>query len=237
MCVLFSCISKLPSRTQFENSLILNSDGIGVAWVDRDKVHWEKGIEDIDTIYEVLKGKKFPYGIHFRSASSGGAIKELTHPFPLDQNSKTALKGSTKEGVLFQNGTWLGWENELRDVALHAHGVVDFTETEWSDARALAWLAGRFGVGYLSLLNFGTSRLLLMRPKQLLYWGEWLEGEGFYASNAQYKNSSNVLKGKPTTVSQQPKAETKSEVTFIPNTLASNVTSKEVQLGKWVGWL
>lgn len=82
-----------------------NPHGAGIAWCDGDLIHYRKGLswKDIDQLQMVLPR---PFFMHFRIATHGAKIAELTHPFPLGMQAfSEELVGSAKS-VLMHNGTW-----------------------------------------------------------------------------------------------------------------------------------
>jgi hypothetical protein len=74
--------------------------------------------------------------MHARWASVGGIRAELRHPFPVTAECSLAATGSAP-AVLFQNGTWFEWRDQL-DAAV-AEGL-EVPDGAMSDARAAAWL-------------------------------------------------------------------------------------------------
>jgi hypothetical protein len=172
---------------ELERGAKCNSDGAGIAWIANRKVHWVKGLESSpDLVMSTLKEKKatLPVAIHFRAASVGGESEELTHPFPVGPLAEPWLEGNAAQ-VLFQNGTWIRWDDVLRDVVLYNTDLT-MPEGEWSDTRALAFLAGVKGIDILRFLG-GDSRLLVMKDLKkdpFSFWGKWVKREGWYQSIA-----------------------------------------------------
>ncbi|MCZ7635723.1 MAG: hypothetical protein M5U12_06575 [Verrucomicrobia bacterium] len=137
MCVILICPPKVrPSRRLLELCELGNPHGAGIAWREAGMVHWFK-TEELDQIELLARRKAGEIVIHFRIASVGGVAPALRHPFPVSPRAGLATAGSART-VLFQNGTWLGWQEALeraRKAGLAIPGG------EWSDTRAAALLA------------------------------------------------------------------------------------------------
>lgn len=192
MCVIFGCESALPKENELFAAEKINSHGAGIAWIDKtDKknptVRWVKGI-DAKEVIKMAPKLPFPLVIHFRIASSGAEVPELTHPFPLSYNAEDWLEGTCSNGVLFHNGTLTGWRADLREAVHRSKKML--TGGHWNDTRAMAWLIGNFGMGYVSLIQ-PEQKLAILHPQTGLWFGpedEWYGGEkeghkGFYYSN------------------------------------------------------
>lgn len=195
MCVIFACYEKFPSEMMLERGANGNRDGAGVAWIDpKEKmVRWVKGLpSDAKEVKKVLKGiKSVPVLIHFRIASVGGAIKELTHPFPVTPTVSLANEG-TAEKVLMHNGHWGSWRETTRDYCLK-HNVKPPTGP-FSDSRAMAFLAAKLGVSILPLLDMSDRIIVLNKEGNWNYWGNWYDAEkhkeeGYLLSHELYGGS------------------------------------------------
>lgn len=201
MCVAFSCYYALPSTEELKESERIHDDGAGIAWTTKEGIRWEKGLalEDksgrkgllswiTDLRLREKEGKScFPLLIHFRAASVGNPLDILTHPFPLDGKASTDLSGICKDGVLVHNGTFTSWRQEGIDVAREAKGALKMPGNHWSDTRMLAFLAGNFGLGYLTCLG-DIKKVAVLTGAGIAYWGDpWHTAKGFIASNTSYK--------------------------------------------------
>jgi hypothetical protein len=158
----------VPRDTALPNNFVLqaaarrNPQGGGFAWVDpaRKMVAYRKGL----TLEELMElADEFrtnfpatdhpPVFIHFRIATAGDAIKELTHPFPITKKASVALSGYV-ERVLMHNGTWSGWKPTL---LRNMHGRL--SDEPWSDTRAMAYLAAWHGNTVLDLTEEKVATL------------------------------------------------------------------------------
>lgn len=215
MCVIYACIKSAPSQYMMDTAAEYNDDGAGIAWLgDREKdgkktkvVFWEKGLglKPKDIIAK-LKDKPFPYLIHLRKASEGGVSEALCHPFPVSAHAETWAEGSAPS-VLCQNGTWSAWKNEVRDAVYKSKAK--FPGGEWNDTRALAWMVGNFGAGYLDIMVGSPGKIAILESNGNLFFGppgDWKvhEDGNFFASNNQYhtKTTSGKTKNSGTTHSE-----------------------------------
>ena len=107
MCVavIVQSDKRIP-KTYLEAMHEANSDGGGVAWQQDGVVYFRKGLtwQEIDELQDKLPK---PFLMHFRIATKGDKIPELTHPFPIGpQAFSETLSGFSEMGVLIHNGTW-----------------------------------------------------------------------------------------------------------------------------------
>lgn len=161
MCVIMIVEkNRVPAETvraAFEK----NGDGGGAAWRVKKsgEVHWKKGC-DLSEMVEMARELPLPHILHFRIASIGPKIPQLTHPFPISDTSTTALAGRTKGQVLFHNGTWNDWHKISLETAVKFGKRIP--SGKWSDTRAMAWCVNSYGPGFVEFLNekaviFGPS--------------------------------------------------------------------------------
>lgn len=137
MCVILICPPKVrPSRRLLELCELGNPHGAGIAWREAGMVHWFK-TDTLDQIELLARRKAGEIVIHFRIASVGGVTPALRHPFPVSPRAGLATAGSART-VLFQNGTWLGWQEALERAG---KAGLEIPGGEWSDTRAAALLA------------------------------------------------------------------------------------------------
>lgn len=188
MCLcIASPTGKRISKGILTDAARTNSDGGGLAWLDEDKkkIVWRKDLSP-DEVHDLLgkEVKDRPWVAHFRIATSGGKLPELTHPFSIDKMASTD-KGGEHDSVLFQNGTMSGWKDMLLQAA--ASSGTELPPAPWSDTRAIAFLCHVYGKHILSLLD-NHSRFLVfeakeVRTRRMMLWGEWHEQDGFKFSN------------------------------------------------------
>lgn len=137
-----------------------------------------------DEFIEQYFALPFPKAIHFRLATHGGKIPQLTHPFPIKRGNPHDLKGKAK-AVLFHNGIWHAYDDRLREAVLGGTLNPNILSGGMSDSRAMAVLAQRFGEDILDILNLGQNKVLVLREDTFYRYGSWTEKEGWSASNSK----------------------------------------------------
>ena len=184
MCVLVVADKRRPTIVEIEKMFAQNPDGAGIAWRDvgnnspRDAepnvIKWEKGL-DLANIKELSNEAPLPYVLHFRLASCGGKLKELTHPFPVEKDVRGTLSGETRGKVLFHNGHWGPWKDKGIDGAIR--NKVRVPEGKWNDTRVMAWLAHLHGSSILELID---EKVILFGPKsiEIFHPDGWFRIEG-----------------------------------------------------------
>lgn len=190
MCVILISNPTKPriSASMIQQADLANRDGIGVAWLDNDKVCWQKGLT-VETAIVLAANLPQPYMFHFRMATIGAVSPELTHPFPLFGDVTDALKGRTHHGVMMHNGHWSGWEKEFKKRAsarwIHRY-ITD--KAAWSDSRGMAWLASRIGYHVLPKIAKAGQRIAVMTTRGVKTYGEgWCDIDGVVASNKYFQ--------------------------------------------------
>jgi len=144
MCVILVCEDMAPCEEE-------NPQGAGIAWRERGLVCWEKGVAmTTKDILARMKKIQLPYVIHYRISSVGGTCDELCHPFPYGA-ADLRLSGASKKGVIFHNGTFHTWRRDLKDAAVYSN--TPLPRGRWSDSRAMAFMAGIYGTGFMELVE------------------------------------------------------------------------------------
>lgn len=207
MCVIYACATTLPSKEELARGAFKNDDGAGIAWLNKKKqrVHWKKGLKDEDDVLAYIQDNKldFPLAIHYRTASAGGAIPALCHPFPVCEDVPLWLEGYAPE-VLMHNGHMGKWEELVLQAGFA--NQVKFPEGPWSDTRAMAWLTHLKGPGVLRFIH-DSSRVLLFSALDekteglgawdyFSFWGNWQgkHEDGFIQSiTTEYYNRGGVV--------------------------------------------
>ena len=153
-----------------------NPHGGGIAWRSAGSVEWLKtnDVAEIDKLARTMKGELI---IHFRIASVGGVCDELRHPFPCTKKAKLDARGRTG-AVLFQNGTWSGFEEALQFAEKEGHRR---PEGAMSDSRAAAFLVSIYGHKFLK--KCGHSRWAYFSGSETVRVGDWYKRDGIYFSN------------------------------------------------------
>src|SRR5262245_7624747 len=136
MCCIIVCPPKLrPTYQTLYAVAQANPHGGGIAWREAEAVQYLK-TDDVAEIYRIAHRAKGEVVIHFRIASVGGVCPELRHPFPVTRRVSLRDRGSAP-AVLFQNGTWGGWERAIAEAGVDGQAP---PTGKMSDARAAAWL-------------------------------------------------------------------------------------------------
>ena len=187
MCIIAYCKERKLNNGELVNCWYSNSDGAGIAWQDKGYVYFKKGFMEMNefkTFYN--RFDIIPHAIHFRTQTSGGICKELTHPFILD--FKNPIEGRTKQGVLFHNGVITNWRDKLDLIAYYCiRKNKKFPVGKMSDSRVMAILTKILGMGYLESIA-AYDRFLIMRPTVITMLGDWIEESGIYFSNLDYED-------------------------------------------------
>lgn len=186
MCVILVCPPKVrPSRHVLELCERSNPHGAGIAWREWGRVHWFK-TDKLDQIELLARRKSGEIVIHFRIASVGGVTPALRHPFPVSPRAGLANAGSAR-AVLFQNGTWFGWQEALERAAQAGLAV---PEGAWSDTRAAAFLShGTTAEGRADFFGkvAAPSRWVWFSARGTETFGQWHEADGIRFSNLNWK--------------------------------------------------
>lgn len=194
MCVILAATTKSPTEKVVRKAGERNPDGGGVAWLENGKVRYVKGLDDPKEVWGVVKGLKdlAPFLVHFRIATVGGKVKELTHPFPVTKAVPLTLEG-TAPMVLMHNGHWNNWDINLK-AAMFAQKS-PWPRGGWSDSRAIAWFVAQGGYGAVDFLErlgggLGGDRVCTLAGDGTMeFWGHWLERDGFWISNDSFESN------------------------------------------------
>lgn len=190
MCVIMVCKDdeKRPTEKMIEDAWFVNDDFGGVAWREDGLVHWKKGIEDVETMKQLIAGLPVPFVAHFRIASSGPIVPELTHPIPVDEEVPLYLHGKTGGAVLFHNGTWGKWQDYSMEMTIHLRaeggGKIKVPKGPWNDTRTMAWAAAHYGH---EVLHFIGEKCVIFSPTELeVYRKDWDIVNGVLCSNKHF---------------------------------------------------
>lgn len=165
MCLLIAA-ERFPSMELLALGDKQNPDGGGIAYLDKGKVVWEKGLSYIDFLdFKFIEG---PMLIHFRMATVGEPVPELTHPFPVTKGVELNTKGET-DVVFAHNGHVHEWK-ELLLPAIDTNNPLPGGEY-WSDSRAMAFLVHRYGENFLNLIT--GQKFATLSRNGIKRWGSW----------------------------------------------------------------
>lgn len=192
MCIIAVCEKRHLTPKEVKSCFSSNPDGAGIAWQSGDSVIFRKGfmkMTDFEAFYRRLH--QLPHVVHFRNATHGDIVPELTHPFLLGWTNP--IKGRTKKGVLFHNGIISSWREMLHLIAaLCVIRKKNFPDGLWSDSRALAVVVSQVGTSYLNTL---TDKFVVLTPKSgIQIWGSFIEEKGIRFSNTTYKGYTKIVR-------------------------------------------
>ena len=178
---------KRPSGREINAMWEANDHGGGVAWREKGKVFWKKGLT-LPEMHQYLRELPVPFVSHFRISSiEKPPNKLLTHPFLVSKDTPLLLEGSTKGQVLFHNGHWGEWESQSKTWLAQSAGKIQPPLGKWSDSRAMAFWAAHFGLGIFEGKPWGIDERVIILgpgPEDLDYFGkDWKTYNGYVVSN------------------------------------------------------
>ena len=186
MCV---AITLMPGAQLTLEELIkmdrANADGVGLAWVDTDGVHWWKTIKvNPEEVKEnLILTVESPRLLHFRLATAGGTKDELCHPFDISEWSICTPQGMGTK-VMIHNGHWGRWQ-EVAKLLDDEDMLPD--KGPWSDSRLAAYLSH---VNPDWLLALGGRVATLDAKGKVERLGDWQElREGIHVSNKYWETA------------------------------------------------
>jgi len=195
MCVIFCTDHEKPVRPtpeMVEQAFNHNPAGAGIAWrrggtVDESgqmqggELCWAKGLE-LEAIQTLVKNAPLPFVCHFRIPTVGGKRQDLCHPFPIHKDAPLYLEGVTPGYVLFHNGHWHAWKDLIVRAAISGNGPIP--DGEWSDSRAMAWIASICGI---RVLEFVDEKVVAFSANDFEIFGNgWSKHEGVWVSNTSF---------------------------------------------------
>jgi len=195
MCVIIVCQKRNITDKEMEKMWAGNPHGAGMAWISKaGKVCFKKGITKLADLKAFYHSRKFrlPHVVHFRIATVGAIMPELTQPFICSPNSPIRMDHEGDEKVLFHNGTYRDWETILATTAIA-------TETRVlgpvNDSR-LAAILQHFVPAMLNNIATETRNLFaLLSKKGCTIIGHFDEVDGILCSNLHWKESRKVIQG------------------------------------------
>lgn len=174
----------MPDKSILKNCWNNNPDGAGYMYRTGKGVIGSKGYMKQKALISALAVKERLFNgsdlvIHFRWATHGLRDHTATHPFPLSTDTKDLTKSSWKgEAGLAHNGI------------IANYGTKDLSDTQdfiFSDLGHFNSLADRPEV--LKYLESKGGRYALMTSRKTYLIGSFLQDDGVYYSNSDYKYS------------------------------------------------
>ena len=197
MCVILACDKEFPSLSTLKSCEVMNSDGGGIAWNEKNKsgeivTKFRKGLTatQINNLI-VNKTVKIPAVIHFRIATVGDAKKQLTHPFVISQDSRLDLAGiidyKKEDGLLFHNGTVSEYKDILKQSLMASNSKM--LKGEFSDSRIMAFISYLYGHEFLKLVE-GWNKFCILDKNGITKYGNWVNiQKGVNGSNDYFKST------------------------------------------------
>jgi len=179
MCVIAVSKGRKLSIDCLQNMWTRNSDGAGIAYIQKDQVIVTKGFMTFDDFMQAYSSiPAAPHAIHFRLATHGSITPQFTHPFRVDIPDTLELEYKAKQ-VLFHNGIIRNWERfaRLTNTPLSCSDTYCF-------ARYLATLDDQGKEALIKKQKY--SRFALLTPNSIILFGSFHKLDGFLFSNLNW---------------------------------------------------
>lgn len=183
-----------------------NPHGAGIAWEANGTIRFLKGLTAKE-IHQMQEDEviTYPYLMHYRWATHGARINELTHPFPLGPRALFGELSGEADAVLIHNGTWNRYTQEaLRHVSAGNYEIPDELIDVASDTAVAAWLA-LYDQSILDDVPWATA-VAEIKPgtdgqptMEITTRGTWSDHEGNWYSNLNWLTSYWTYYTPPTT--------------------------------------
>lgn len=174
---------KLPDENILTQCFENNPDGAGYMYRDGGKVQIQKGFMSLRSLLESLEWMEEDIGltqrdlvIHFRMATHGHIVPELTHPFPISKYSDdlTSLVYSCNaaiahNGILYQYAP--KGKGMISDTMLFIRAMV---ENGYEDKK------------HFMIRNGSGQKFCLMTRDHIFIQGDFTYSQGIYYSNLSY---------------------------------------------------
>lgn len=196
MCVaavIFKSVS-LDYLTCMEND---NPHGAGLAWEQDGRIYFVKGLtaKEIFDMQE-MGVVRYPYLMHYRWATHGDKVPELTHPFPIGPRALLGELAGYTDKLLIHNGTW-NWhmEQAAKHVAKGNYELPEEIVSCVSDTAVAAWLA-YYNEDILDSVPWATAVAEMretmdeqgnpVRTMDITTRGTWYDKDGNWYSNLNW---------------------------------------------------
>jgi len=186
MCIIAISIDRYLTEQEIRNCFSNNPDGAGFAYVADDKVHVEKGFMTVEALLEAYQGIPLPHVVHWRTATSGGILPEMTHPYKMTEDSELFTQGDLDVSVLFHNGIISDWQTSLLNLVTSGQ-IKRMPKGPMNDTRMAAIMASLPNIGddILEILN---GKFVKIQPDgEITRWGDFEQNNGVLFSNNAYR--------------------------------------------------
>ena len=168
-----------------------NPHGAGVAWEQDGAIRFVKGLSAKD-IFQMQEDKvmSYPYLMHYRWATHGARVKELTHPFVIGPRALMGELSGSANAVLIHNGTWDAYEKRAGEYINSGNYEMPLPMlNKMSDTAVAAWLAA-FDPDVLDEVLWATAVAEIKGGKmEITTRGEWHDKDGNWYSNLNWVES------------------------------------------------
>ncbi len=192
MCVIINIEDgKFPKSQTLKDAESLNSHGGSIAWLEKGKINYRKGLK-AKKIIKIIEKRLIPNKvktaiIHFRIASVGNVNPKLCHPFPISKEVKTDLHvDDSKFDLLFHNGTISNWEKML--IKSIQDNPAKIPKGELSDSRVIAFLLNRHGNDIIK--DSQMNKFSILTHKGIVKFGTWVKVDDNQCSNDYFVKKS-----------------------------------------------
>lgn len=182
MCVIAICEKRPLKKKEFDACWDGNGHGMGYAFWNGKTVTMRKGFMGKGKAWDEYKTVPVPHVVHFRIASAGEIVPELTHPFIVDEASPLFLEYTGTNAVLFHNGTVGNWNSILYSTIIKTGRC---PEGVMSDSRAMAMAVSQIGKEFLDL--FSSMKWVYVAKHGFHKVGAFVEEDGVFFSNSSFR--------------------------------------------------
>jgi len=161
-----------------------NPHGGGVAWQAGDSIQFYRGL----TAKEIFKLQEdgamtYPYLLHFRWATHGARVGELTHPFPTGARALMGEIAGCAPEVIIHNGTWSDWEDAgKKHLPAELQGVLG----DMSDTAVAAFITA-YNPDVLDEVPWATAHAFMRNGQMdITTRGTWSDHQGNWYSNLNW---------------------------------------------------
>lgn len=174
-----------------------NPHGAGVAWEQDGAIHFLKGLTAKE-IYDLQEAgvMSYPYLMHYRWATHGDRVPELTHPFPLGPRALLGETSGSADRVLIHNGTWSYYDGIVERFMNDGNYELPEELIQCaSDTALAAWLA-EYDESILDSVMWATALAEmrettdaegnLKRTMDITTRGQWYDKDGNWYSNLNW---------------------------------------------------
>lgn len=169
-----------------------NPHGAGIAWLQNGAIQFMKGLKAKD-IYQLQTDEvmSYPYLMHYRWATHGDKVPELTHPFPIGPRALLGELSGSAQAVLIHNGTWNSYERTAaRYINLGNYEIPEEILAAASDTAVAAWLV-QDNPEILDEISWATAVAEIVekdgaKSMEITTRGTWSDKDGNWYSNLNW---------------------------------------------------